>query len=116
MKNQKPQPFKTLTEGERKTLQELSERDDIVIIKADKGGAVVIVDVKDYIREAESRLKNKDNYDRLKNDSTETRSRLVNDTIERFKKLKMTKEKVAEGLKKVTKPKNTKIPFTTKNT
>ena len=116
MENQKPQQFKNLTEGERKILQELSERDDFVIIKADKGGAVVIVDVQNYIREAESRLKNKDNYDRLKNDSTETRSRLVNDTIEGFKKQKMTKEKVAEGLKKVTKPKNIKIPFTTKNT
>ena len=43
-------------------------------------------------------MKNKDNYDRLKYDPTETHSRLINDTIERFKKQKM-KEKVAKGLK-----------------
>lgn len=69
----------------RKALQELRERDDTVITKADKGGAVVIVDVKDYIREAKSQLKNKDNYDRLKCDPTETCNRLVNDTIESLK-------------------------------
>ena len=96
--NQKPQPFNNLTKDERKALQELSKIDDIVIRKTDKGAAVFIVDVKDYIREAESQLKNKDNYDRLKYDPTETHSRLINDTIERFKKQKM-KEKVAKGLK-----------------
>ena len=32
----------------------------------DKSGAVVIIDVKDYMREVEFQLKNKDNYDRLK--------------------------------------------------
>ena len=86
MENQKRQPFNNLTKDERKAWQELSERD-------------VIVDVKYYTREAESQLKNKYNYDRLKHDSTETRNRLVNDTIERSKKQKMMKETVAEGLK-----------------
>ena len=37
----------------------LSERKDTISTKADKGGAVVIVGVKDYIREAERQLKNK---------------------------------------------------------
>ena len=86
MENQKPQPSNNLTKDERKAWQELSERD-------------VIVDVKYYTREAESQLKNKYNYDRLKHDSTETRNRLVNDTIERSKKQKMMKETVAEVLK-----------------
>ena len=44
-------------------------------------------------------MKNKDNYNRLKHDPSEKQNRLVNDTIERFKKQKMLKEKVAEGLK-----------------
>ena len=44
MENQKPQPT-NLAKGERKALQELSEKDDIVITKADKGGAVVIIDL-----------------------------------------------------------------------
>ena len=50
-----------------------------MITKADKGGAAVMIDV-DYIREAESQLKHKDNYNRLKYDPTETHNRLVNDT------------------------------------
>ena len=79
MWNQKP-PKKSFT------------RDDNEITKAEKGGAVVIID---YIREAESQLKDKDSYDRLKYDPTETRNRLVNNTIRRC-----WKEKVAEWLKK----------------
>ena len=38
-------------------MQELQSRNDIVITDADKGGAVVILDVKDYIKEAERQLK-----------------------------------------------------------
>ena len=65
MENQKLPPFNNLTKGERTALKELNERDDIVITEADNVGAVVIIDVKDYTREAECQLKNKDNYDRL---------------------------------------------------
>ena len=35
MENQKPQPFHNVTKDERKALYELSERDDIVVTKAD---------------------------------------------------------------------------------
>ena len=34
-------------------MNKLSEREDIIITKADKGGAIVIVGVKDYIKETE---------------------------------------------------------------
>ena len=51
-------------------------------------------------------MENKDNYDRLKSDPTETNNRLVNDTIKRMQKQKMMKEKVAKGLK----TKNHKTP------
>ena len=67
--------------------------------KADKRGTVVMKDVKDYIREAKSQLKNGNNYDRLKYDPTEIHNRFVNNTIKRFKKQKMMKEKVVQGLK-----------------
>ena len=80
--------------------------------KADKGAAVVIIDVKDYMREAESRLKNKNNYDRLKYDPTETHNRLVNDN-RKIQKAKNDERKSC-GRIKDRKPKNTK--FTTKNT
>ena len=73
-------------------MKELSEREDIIIIKADKGGAVVIVDVKDYIKEAERQINNTENYSKLQEDPTATNMKLVNDTIERFKKQKLMKK------------------------
>lgn len=39
-----------LSVEEEKALGELQSRDDIVITEADKGGAVVILDVEDYIK------------------------------------------------------------------
>ena len=72
----------------------------IKITKADKGGAVVIVGVKDYIKEAERQLNNAKNYRKLQEDPTATNMKLVNDTIERFKNQKLLNQKVAEGLKR----------------
>ena len=46
MGNQKPQPLNNLTKAERTTLHKLSERVDIMITNAEKGGAVVIMDLK----------------------------------------------------------------------
>ena len=46
-------------------MQELQSRNDIVIIDADKGGAVVILDVEDYVKEAERQLKNKEQYRKI---------------------------------------------------
>ena len=48
--------YNNLTKGERKALKELADRNDIIITKADKGGAVVIIDIDDYIKEAEHQL------------------------------------------------------------
>ena len=62
------------------------------------GGAVVIVDVKDYIKVAEQQLNNSENNMKLEEDTTATNMKLFNDTIEKFKKQKLINEKVAEGL------------------
>ena len=61
----KEKPYNNLTINEGTSMKELSEREDIIITKADKGGAVVIVDVKDYIKEAERQLNNTENYRKL---------------------------------------------------
>ena len=96
----KEKPYNNLTKDERTSMKELSEREDIIITKGDKDGAVIIVDVKDYIKEAERQLNNTENYRKLQEDPTATNMKLVNDTIERFKKQKLINEKVAEGLKR----------------
>ena len=61
----KEKPYNNLTKNERTSMKELSEREDIIITKVDKGGAVVIVNVKDYIKEAERQLSNTENYRKL---------------------------------------------------
>ena len=57
-----------LTKNERTSMKELCEREDVVIKKPDKGGAVVIVDVKDHIKEAEQQPNNTENYRKLQED------------------------------------------------
>ena len=46
-------------------MKKLSREEDIIITKVDKGGAVVIVDVQGYIKEAERQLNNIKNYRKL---------------------------------------------------
>ena len=83
---------------EKKALKGLADRNDMIITKADKGGAVAIIDVEDYVKEAEHQLSNKDGYKKLQYDPTQTHSRLVNDTIARFKNDKLITENIAKGL------------------
>lgn len=47
-----------LTWDERKALSELAALNDIITSNAENGGAVVIQDVKEYIKEAERQLTN----------------------------------------------------------
>ena len=96
----KERPYNNLTKSERTSMKELSERVGIIITKAEKGGAVVIVDVKDYIKQAERYINNTKNYRKLQEDPTATNMKFVKNTIERFKKQKLINEKVADGLKR----------------
>ena len=61
----KEKPNNNLTKSESKSKKELSEREDIITTKAGKGGAVVIMDVKVYIIEAEQQLNNSKHYRKL---------------------------------------------------
>ena len=61
----KEKPYNNLTKNERTSMKKLSREEDIIITKVDKGGAVVIVDVQGYIKEAERQLNNIKNYRKL---------------------------------------------------
>ena len=82
----KEKPYQKLLKSARTSMKELSKRKDNKITKAGKGGAVVFVDLKDYIKEAERQLNNTENYKKLQEDPTATSIKLGNDSIERFKK------------------------------
>ena len=63
MKNLKQPKCSNISEKKKKkkTLEEVKVRDKIVITNADKRGAVVTLDVKDYAEECERQLNNTGN-------------------------------------------------------
>ena len=77
----------------------MKRRDDIIIIVGDKVGAVVIQDVKLYIKEAERQLHNTENHRPLTNDPTKINNDTVNKTVKRFQKEHLIKDQVGERLK-----------------
>ena len=67
-------------------MQELQSRKGIVITDADKGGDVVILDVEDYVKEAERQLNNKENYRKINYDPTTVNNETIHKVISRFQK------------------------------
>ena len=70
----------------------MCNRTDIIITKTNKGGAIVFMDVKHYIKEAHRQLSNKYYDTKLNKELAATTVKLVNVTIYRFKKEKLLKE------------------------
>ena len=52
----KPPIYSNLLKEEQKALEGLQERDDIAIVKADKGGTVFLMNVTDYIEKSERQI------------------------------------------------------------
>ena len=67
-------------------MQELQFRKDIGITDADKGGAIVILDVEDYVKEAEKQLNNNKNYWKINYDPTTVNNKTIHKVILDFKK------------------------------
>ena len=76
----------------------MTDQNDVIITKVDKAGAVAIIDIVGYVKEAEHQLNNKDAYKNLQHDLTQTHTRLVNDTIICFKNDKSITENITKGL------------------
>ena len=74
-----------LTKLETKALQNLMNRNDIIICNADKGGAVVTLGVEDHVQEAMRQLNDTNHYKQLPTDPTMLHCGLVNSTLEHFK-------------------------------
>ena len=97
--NSNPIPQDNLSTKEHKALKDLPSRDDIIITKADKGGATVIMDVNDYVDEANRQLQDTQYYRKLNYDPTEDHANIIRNTLEEFKKNNELDEDIAEGLK-----------------
>ena len=72
---------------------------DIIITNADRGGALVILDVKDYVEEWERQLNNTDDYTHSQKDSAATNNELVLKVKKRFENEKLIQKNIAKGIK-----------------
>ncbi|KAJ1123710.1 hypothetical protein NDU88_002178 [Pleurodeles waltl] len=71
LKNQKqPQDKENLTEEERQALNQLITNDKIIRKPADKGGNVVILSRKEYVKEAMRQLSDTQSYQKLDKNPT----------------------------------------------
>ena len=72
-----------LTKSEREALNNLKNRTDIVIKPADKGGALIIMNSKDYLKEGSRQLNDTNYYQKLNMDPTEDHEKLINNNDRR---------------------------------
>ena len=71
MKNPNP----NLSKGEQKAMEELAKRKNVIITNVDKGSAVVVMDIENYINETNHQLSNKQttrNYKKIQRYNTVT--------------------------------------------
>ena len=71
----------------------------MLITNVDNGGAVVILETKDYINEASRQLNVTFNFKDLPNDRTVTHNKLINETIDRFKQEQLIPKKLLKHWK-----------------
>ena len=91
--NIKKPPTDNLSSKERKALNELKVRDDIIITNADKGGAVVILDSNDYLKEAERQLSDQQSYLKLNEEPTVSHTQKVKETLKELTEKKFLEKK-----------------------
>ena len=74
------------------------KRNDIIITKADKGDAVVVLDIQDYIDEANRQLNNTNSYEQLDFNPTELHNEKIQSKINNLKNENLLTLKTANSL------------------
>lgn len=88
---------KNLTKVEFLALKSLRDNTDIVVLKADKGGAVVLLDKFDYVHKMLDRLSNSGSYIKLKKNTIKSVSKEVAVTIKSDTPLNPLSQKLIES-------------------
>ena len=103
LKESKPNPIPhdNLSPKERQILEEFSSRNDIIIIKADKGGVTVILDYIDYVDGANRQLQDTQYYHQLNYNPTEDHTNIICNTLDEIKNNNELDKDIAEGLKPI---------------
>lgn len=79
-------------------MQELQPRNDTVITNANKGRAVIILDVEDYVKVAEKQLNNRGEYRKIKCEPPTANNETMHKVISRFQKDNLLSKNISEGL------------------
>ena len=87
-----------LTKSQRVSLRNLSNQENFIFKKADKGSNIVIMNKTDYIAEAHSQLNNTSFYKRTPKPLTESHRKMVQDVVERMFEDKQISEKTFKFL------------------
>ena len=87
-----------LSKEERRAMEDLSKREDIIISKADKGGAVVIQEVDDYVAEANRQLGDSEYYKQIDHDLTPEHTTTVNSAVDKLASEELISRKTAKAL------------------
>ena len=90
-----------LTKEEQKALAHLSKRDDIIITRADKGGATVIWGIEEYLNEVNNHLKNTEFYQELNHDPFEDFKNLITNSLKEMLSNDLIDKETLEILKPV---------------
>ena len=96
--DKKKLPKNNLTDTDKNDVEYFSKRNDLVMMKAGKGGATVILDVKNYIAKANEQLQDNSFYQKLNVDPTVKHSEIVNSAIESFRKQELLSNSTASKL------------------
>ena len=94
----RPASAKNLSRKEYDSLKALSERTDIVIKPADKGGGIVILNKSDYIQEGTRQLTNTSFYKPLDKDPTLEHQAIINTTLHDLVELRKLHPKHSKAL------------------
>ena len=78
--------YSKLTKEERLTLNSLRDVTSIIIKEADKSSRVVVWERKDYLKEAEKQLSDKETYEQLSSDPESPLINIVKGCLSRVKK------------------------------
>ena len=96
-----PPPPPPLTKGEINSLHKFRKRDDIIVTKADKGGAVVLINDDDYMKEAKRQLDNTEFYTKPNVNPSAIHNDIVNKTIHDFAKDKLLPGHIAKAIRRL---------------
>ena len=92
-------PYDNVTKAQRKALSVLKNRSDVVITRADKGGATFTCGIEEYLAEANSQLNNPNFYQDLSMDPFNDYHQIIINSLNEMLSNNMIDKETAEVLK-----------------